>query len=644
MSRILSRLGLPLLAKELIEQAARRRTYIVRALYATLLFCLTYVLFYDTLGVGLGSRATIMGIGRKVFVTVVGLQFAGIYLLMPALTCSVITQEKERASLALLFLTRLGPWTILFEKLLSRLVPMLGFVLVSLPLLAYAYTLGGISPEQIWIATWLLLLAGFQLACIALCCSAYFRTTAGAFVWSYFLTVLLSLGPGLLIISLFLVGRPHGSTEFERAMMATGLFEHEIQFIFPFCPGFQFLAGTEPGAKLASVSAWIAVPLRSLPTLFCAALALVLARVFLVRRAFLAPRNLLLNLLRWFDRLFARLNENRLTKGIVVYRDAGDLPGDEPVAWRETARRSISRGRYIVRLLLAIELPVVVIVSLIAAAVDDEWKQESTSTLCQAVWFAAVLLVAMQAASLVPGERSRQTLEVLCATPLAGLEIVLQKYSAVRRLIRMLWVPFLTVFIYGVAISRPGYALIEVAGLNFAINPNAAFYLVRSLLSVAIYLPLVAWLSLWIGLKVRTQGRAVIAALMLLVAWWFAPLLLVELVVVSQLLGPVWTWHGRIWGSTTLLTIRAVSPISIIRFDELNYTLAFLEGQWLPVLCNFAIYALCLAALRWRCLSRANRFLGRLEGIASDTWVPPRARPARRYAVSTSSAGASRSE
>jgi len=64
--------------------------------------------------------------------------------------------------------------------------------------------------------------------------------------------------------------------------------------------------------------------------------------------------------------------------------------------------------------------------------------------------------------------------------------------------------------------------------------------------------------------------------------------------------------------------IRAYSPISIIRFDDPSHIRESLEWQWLPVLCNFAIYALCLAALRWWCLSRANRFLGRLEGSESN--------------------------
>src|SRR5258708_512368 len=138
--------GLPLLAKELIEQAARKRTYVVRVLYAALLFIAAYLFFYDTLRIGKASPLAVLGRGQNMFSALVALQFAGVYFFMPALTCAVLTHEKETASLQLLFLTRLGPWTILFEKLVSRLIPMFGFLLLSLPLLAFAYSLGGISP------------------------------------------------------------------------------------------------------------------------------------------------------------------------------------------------------------------------------------------------------------------------------------------------------------------------------------------------------------------------------------------------------------------------------------------------------------------------------------------------------------------
>src|SRR5579872_1525061 len=106
MTSRLAKFGLPLLGKELLEQAARKRTYVIRVVYASLLFFVCFMMFYNTLRIGRASPFAVLGRGRQLFEVLVGMQFAGIYLFMPAMTCSVITHEKERASLQLLFQTR----------------------------------------------------------------------------------------------------------------------------------------------------------------------------------------------------------------------------------------------------------------------------------------------------------------------------------------------------------------------------------------------------------------------------------------------------------------------------------------------------------------------------------------------------------
>ena len=93
--------GLPLLSKELLEQAARRRTYIIRTLYAALLFFAALLVFYFSVYQQYTSPLDILGRGREVFNNVTALQVAGIFLFMPAITCSVITAEKERNTFGL---------------------------------------------------------------------------------------------------------------------------------------------------------------------------------------------------------------------------------------------------------------------------------------------------------------------------------------------------------------------------------------------------------------------------------------------------------------------------------------------------------------------------------------------------------------
>ena len=175
-------LELPLLAKELNEQASQKRTYLIRFLYAAILFTAACGLFYGDLLHDGGGSAGGLGQGRRMFEQLVRLQFWSIYLLLPAISCGCLTIEKERNSLGLLLITSLSPWQIVLQKLLGRVVPMLTFVLLSFPLMAVAYSFGGITQDYLCSGILLLTLACFQAAALSVLCSAWFPTTVEAFV------------------------------------------------------------------------------------------------------------------------------------------------------------------------------------------------------------------------------------------------------------------------------------------------------------------------------------------------------------------------------------------------------------------------------------------------------------------------------
>ena len=172
---------LPLLAKELVELSAKRRTYVLRLVYGSLLFVIAYFQYGNILMRNSNNPFSVLGHGKEMFEQLVWLQFGGIYIFMPAMACGAITQEKERNSLGLLLITRLSPTTILFEKLVSRLIPMFTFLLLSLPLLAFAYSLGGVTQIQLWGSCLLLSLTCIQVATFALMCSAFCGTSISAF-------------------------------------------------------------------------------------------------------------------------------------------------------------------------------------------------------------------------------------------------------------------------------------------------------------------------------------------------------------------------------------------------------------------------------------------------------------------------------
>ena len=178
---------LPLLAKELLEQAARPRTYWMRVAYGALLY-LVVVLPQVDFFKGAGNPRGMLGEGRQLFDALVGFQFAGIFLFLPALMSGRITQEKERESLALLLLTDLSSAQIVLQKYFAGLVPMLTFLLLGLPLGAVAYAFGGFPPRDLALAAAMLLLACLQVGALALWCSAlsawggFHHTSGSAFL------------------------------------------------------------------------------------------------------------------------------------------------------------------------------------------------------------------------------------------------------------------------------------------------------------------------------------------------------------------------------------------------------------------------------------------------------------------------------
>lgn len=597
--------SLPLLAKELIEQAARRRTFVIRVVYATLLFLMASLFFYRILQYAVSSPLAVLGHGKDMFATLVGLQFAGIYFFMPAMTSGVITQEKERASLQLLFLTRLGPWTILFEKLLGRLVPMGCFVLLSLPLLGFAYTLGGVSRDMLWIGAWMLFLATIQMGTLALMCSAFFRTTVGAFMASYVIAFLMFFGPYFCLLVTYLLGLLlHVDFEqlFRELFPRLGP-ETFIVGAFPFfTPPYFFLSVIAPGG----VGPW-ALVVHSAIILLISGGCLALARRFIVDRAFLPSQNPLMSLFKAFERGGVRPGNRLPALRAIAASDDALLPADEPIAWRETTKRVLGHSRYMWQILLVAEVPLVALCVLLG--ISDSMATAVISAIMMFVlWMLAVLVISVKSASLVAGERTHQTLDVLCTSPLTGREILLQKFRGVRRLIMALWVPFLTISLFVPWWTEQAYRQRSWQMHN---QFSGAMYLVCAALSVMIYFPLVAWLSFLVGLTVRTQIRAIIGSMAAIAVWCIAPLVFIVMPVSIMAHSPNMLLGTNEWESLTEL-LSLLSPATIVAVNEAG-ELHNYPGPWTSVWLNFAVYGAALIVIREICLRNADRWLGRAD-------------------------------
>ena len=562
----------PLLLKELTEAANRRRTYVLRIVYAVLLYGV-FALVVPKEAWEEAERIlqhpdvrTTFGQGRVVLQILFLLQCGGVVLFLPALMCGRITQEKERDSLVLLLLTDLRPWKIILEKYFSGLTVMLSFFLLGLPLAGVTYALGGLeSKDIIWLAVSLLVMC-LQIGALSLFCSVWCRTTVGAFLNTYLFGAVLYGGPILLVFAASAIFDLSYQVSSSLALAATAL----ISPVAILRGELSFLSSTLPSAASAFVF-------------------LLLARIFLIPRATVPPSAFVRRLFERIDALMKRLN--RATGGVIFWHGSGTLPKNEPVFWRETQRRILGRPHYLIRVLYAVEIPTLALTLLLALFQTFRDETFGLSVLLGVLSLLLLLVISVHAANTIVSERVNQSFDVLLTTPLSAREIVHQKERALWRLWLVVAAPLLTVMVCKACLehgSRPMFSM--------------AAYLICGVLLIAIYLPLITWISLWISLRVRTRFQAILAPLGFLVAWVaLCPLLFYLSRHVELTSSPYWT------------ALLLLSPASMAVLNEMrDWGNTVMNGEPMPfILLNASFYAFLAFAVRHHLLTRADRCLRR---------------------------------
>lgn len=523
---------LPLLRRELIELSNRRRTYVLRFLGAIIILTLVVLAFYHQMAMiasgkllgmpGMPSRGwnpnKYLGSGGRVFFVIVPMLFHSVHLLMPGLTCGAITLEKERNTLGTLFVTRLSPMTIVLEKLGSRLVPMVTFLLLTFPLLAFVYSLGGVDKVLLLSTLWLLLCECVVYASIGLLCSSWFATTASSFICAYVLTGLLVFSTTMLHLGrLVPVLTPYSvwSTGFRVDNFAFGYNFYSGWFADQFSEILEYVSQIRGRDSLLMVGLYMAA---SVPSMLVAAFLLLLARIFLIRRAFISSSSMLLRFFKLVDRFFTQLNDN-VAGGVVLVRDHNSLPLFDPVAWRERAKKSLGKARYLFRILVAMEGPVLFI-CVLAAFNSDTMNFTGMRSLLYLIWGIVAMILAMKASTIISSERARETLDALLSTPLTAREIVQQKIAGMRRLMIVLSIPILSVHLT--------LLLLHFDPQSFFLTPSIAkvstvvMYGLLTTATTFMLMHLISWISALAGLRSKSQTRSVMAAIMVLGAWLVA--------------------------------------------------------------------------------------------------------------------------
>ncbi len=242
-----------------------------------------------------------------------------------------------------------------------------------------------------------------------------------------------------------------------------------------------------------------------------------------------------------------------------------------------------------------IEVPVLLFVTWTVAT--DHWRDANLilSLMVSILWVITLVLLGIVGARAFTSERAARTLDVLLTTPLSSRSIVLQKATVLRRTARILMIPFVSCYLFKAFLWN------WVAPSHFLQGAPGWIYLLGFTSLMVVYLRLIGWIALFMGLKVKKPARAVLATLGLLLVWQGAPLVLLS-------------------NDATVFLASIVSPASLVVFLEINqWRHLTVLGILLVVILNGLFHAFLLGQVRKHCLLRADRYLGRSAAEIAGT-------------------------
>lgn len=174
----------PVFIYECLVISRRWQTYALRAAGVAALLCamVTVAPSRETAAQSYRDYAE-LGIGY--FVALIGVELAVVLLAAPAATAGAICLDRARGTLAHMLMTDLSDPEIVLGKLGARLLPVLGLVACTWPVLAISSLLGGIDPIALTLA-FAIIIAVAVLGCsIALMLSVWARKSYEVILATY---------------------------------------------------------------------------------------------------------------------------------------------------------------------------------------------------------------------------------------------------------------------------------------------------------------------------------------------------------------------------------------------------------------------------------------------------------------------------
>lgn len=127
-------------------------------------------------------------------------QFAILMFIVPALTATAISSERERQTLDLLLCSGISTWSIIIGKIAVSIAHIMFLVFASLPVLGMVFMFGGIGIGEILLLFLFYIIIALMTASLGVFISTVFKKNVTSIVMTYICLGILGIGPFIVLI------------------------------------------------------------------------------------------------------------------------------------------------------------------------------------------------------------------------------------------------------------------------------------------------------------------------------------------------------------------------------------------------------------------------------------------------------------
>ncbi len=220
----------PIIEKDLKTKMRGWRTPILLSIYLLFLTGVLYLFFLanDQIIHRYGSGSFTPRIAVNAYNVIAIFQFALLMLIVPALTSTAISGERERQTLDLMLCSDMSTWSIVIGKLVVSIAHIMFLVVASLPVLGMVFMFGGISFGEILLLFIFYILTALMVASLGVFLSTVFKKNATSIITTYICLGILGIGPVIAVLVWAMFYERSSSSPVTYSMISAFLFPSPI--------------------------------------------------------------------------------------------------------------------------------------------------------------------------------------------------------------------------------------------------------------------------------------------------------------------------------------------------------------------------------------------------------------------------------